>query len=309
MTDSDRQNVANISIKYFDNFHQILDRRGRPLTNIYWSRTPIDIPSVGTVYFIHGYGGSPVEPCMKEPMKLALGHGFDVVAIEGVALSATSGAPRKILDMNLARQKLALLRGLGQARALTDLNQSYKVAWVHSISCRALSDLVVMLPEMRCFFDEVILNNPYFLPPSRVFQTQERYMRRDPSGKTWRTLMGRTSMQQRNIENVQYRVPTSLYNLAVPLPAQWQSTAMPVGGLARTMSHFLGDMRLAFVLGTADDMAEYTQNVELYDGLQIPNKELKEIPGANHSFENALDEYRDCSQQILTKIRNRRVRQ
>ncbi len=309
MSDGDRRRIDNVSLKYFDDAHQILDRRGRPLANVYWARVPRPLESVGTAYMIHGYGGSPIEPCMKLPMQTALKNGFDVVAVEGAALSATSGADHKISDMNLARQKLAMLRGLTFARELTDLNQSYKIAWPHSISCRALADLMVLVPEVRAYFDEIVLNNPYFMPPSRVQRTQEKYLSRDPSGKMWRTLLTRASKQMRQIENVQYSVPTCLYNLSIPLPAQWRATATSMENLAYAMSSYLGAVRLYFVLGSADDMAEYDLNVRLYDGVHATNKELMVIPGANHSFENALESYGTCKQKIFADIRSRRLMQ
>ena len=80
----------NISKHFFANFHQITDDDNRPLTNIYWSKASSIEPACGCVYLIHGYGGSPIEPCMKVPMQAALKRGFDVVAVEGVDLSATA---------------------------------------------------------------------------------------------------------------------------------------------------------------------------------------------------------------------------
>jgi len=298
----------NISKNFFSNSHQIKDAENRPLTNIYWSFGPRPGPVYGTVYLIHGYGGSPVEPVMKLPMQAALKHGFDVVAIEGVSLSATAETDKQINDMTLERQKKALGVGLDFCRSLPDINRSYKIGWVHSISCRALSDLVIDSPAIRRYFNELVLNNPYFLPPPKVQALREKLMRRDPSGETWDILTHKVTTQLREIERHTFKIPTCLYNLCIPLPSMW-SKKVKFEDLAMCMSFFIKKLRVHFILGTADNMADYKQNMQFYNGLLIPNKQLVSIPGATHAFENALGTYSECTNLILKNIQERRQQQ
>ena len=306
----EENNDNNISKGFFANYHQIQDEKARPLTNIYWSQVPRSNTVYGTVYLVHGYGGSPVEPCMKVPMQKALAHGFDVVALEGVDLSATAGQVKQINAMTLDRQKQALDAGLHFCRTLSTINHDYNIGWIHSISCRALSDLMIDSPEIRNYFNEIVLNNPYFLPPPKVQLLREKFMRRDPSGSSWEMLTHKVSTQMREIERHTFKIPTWLYTLCIPLPGTLTKRA-DCEELARRVSYFIARnprmaLYLHFILGSADDMADYNQNVRFFHGLTIPNKQLVSIQGANHAFENALGQYSDYSQVILDTIRDRR---
>lgn len=294
----------NISKKFFLNFHQIKDVNDRPLSNIYWSPTNETERSYGCLYLIHGYGGSPVEPCMKIPMLTARAHGFDVVAIEGVDLSATAKQPKELKSMTLEQQKAALVQGLNFCSTIQNISHDYNIGWAHSISCRALSDLMVESIFVRNYFNEIVLNNPYLLPPPKVQTLRNTFMQRDPSGELWKNLAHKASTQMREIEQQQFKIPTCLYNLAIPLPPRWAKKAN-FDFLARSLSHFVKQIRLHFILGTADDMADYNQNLKFFDGLRIPNKQLTSIQGANHAFENTLEQYSDFSKIILDKIRER----
>ncbi|MBD5389026.1 hypothetical protein HDR63_02105 [bacterium] len=309
MSDVDRSTsglTTNIAMAHFEQFYPICDRRNRELANIYVSHADRNQPVFGTVYLMHGYGGSPVEPVMKVAMTDALACGFDVVAIEGVALSATSGDAKRVTTMNLARQKRALLRGIQYCNDRSDLNHDYRIAWAHSMSCRALSDLMVSSDLMRQYFHMAVLNNPYFLPPQRVQQAKAKLMQRDPSGRLWQSVLHKSITQFRRIEDREYSFPTSLYNLTMPLPTSWcMDTNLP--DLSERLSTFIhSDTRVSFVLGTDDNMAEYSQNVELFNGLRVPHKELHSIDGANHSFENALDQYQTFTHRILDNVRHTR---
>lgn len=293
----------NISLSYYDNSYQLRDSHGAALTNIYWSRGRGDV-SHGAIYLIHGYGGSPVEPCMKIPMEIARDAGFDVIAIEGVAMSATSGDEKHIDKMNLARQKQAMLQGMRFCEMLSGISHRYSVVWAHSISCRALSDLIVHNPDFSKIFHEIVLNNPYFVPPQKVQALYNKTMSRDPSGKLWREMILKPRIQTRQIDSVSYQVPTRLYNLVLPISYKLGGSNASIPQVASRMSDFIGDLRVSFILGSADDMAEYSQNVEIFNNLKTPNKELISIDGANHSFENALDVYRNNVAIIIDRIKS-----
>ncbi len=296
----------NISRNFFAHYHQIGDENGHPLTNVYWSKAPREMPVFGSVYFIHGYGGSPVEPCLKLPMQYALSHGFNVIAIEGADLSATATPQKNISTMTLERQKRALDTGLQFCEKLEPLNRDYKVAWIHSISCRAMSDLMIDSPKIRHYFNEMVLNNPYFLPPPKVCMLREKMYKRDPSGQTWDILVHKVTTQIREIENRRFTIPTCLYNLSIPLPHKWEQKPQ-FEDLARRVSFFVKNIRLHFILGTEDNMADYQQNLRIFRGLDIPNKQIISIKGANHSFDNSPNLYMEFSGMVLDAIKSRCV--
>ncbi len=298
-----KNDTSNISVPYYDNFYQINDRHDFPLTNVYWSSPKTDTPSIGTVYLFHGYGGSPVEPCMKIPMQTALANGFDVVAIEGVALSATYGIHKNITAMNLSRQKRAIIEGLDFCKDLPGVNGDNRIAWSHSLSCRAISDLIVTNRPVNSFFKWLVLNNPYFLQPSRAIIAQQRIMQRDPSGQSLHTALQRTSIQRRKIENQEFQIPTRMKNLAVTLPSDWSQLNGKLPDITKRMSKFIEHLRIIFLLGTADNMAEYSQNVEIFNGLTALNKELISIKDADHVFENKLPEFENSVNIILKHIK------
>lgn len=292
---------SGIAKHFFQQSYQLYDTDHRPLANVYWANADHGTDSHGCLYLIHGYGGSPMEPCMQLPMHNALRHGFDVVAIEGCDLSATCGVDKDVTKMTLQRQKMAILHALKYAKAI-DVNHSHNIAWVHSISCRALSDLMVRSVFVRKYFHDIVLNNPYFMAPPKVIKLKEKLMRSDPTGRAWEKLILRVSNMTRDIDNRSYTVPTRVYNLTIPLPLDWEALAGDGSGLARKISPFVKNTRLYFVLGTADNMADYQQNVEFFGGLQVPNKQLLRIDGADHSFENAQAQYDNMSRAILKQL-------
>lgn len=294
---------TNITRDYFDNFHDITDKDGRPLVSIYWSYSAPEILNYGTMYLIHGYGGSPIEPCLKLPMQQALAFGFNVVAIEGADLSATAMTDKDINSMTLQRQKQALAAGLRYAATIPNMNTAHKIAWAHSISCRALAELIVDNKDIRDYFSEMVLNNPYFLAPPKVQNMHKKMMQKDPSGKTWDALTKKSSNMPRQIENYTFKIPTCLYNLCVPLPPMWAKQQENIREITRKMSHFIKQLRMYCVLGTADNMADYQQNRQLIQSLPIAHKQLISIHGANHSFENALTQYQQFVRVIINSIR------
>lgn len=297
----------SLSKNFFEHSYQLRDMRQEPLTNVYWSCTDRASEVYGTVYFIHGYGGSPVEPCLKVPMMHALSSGFDVVALEGVDFSATCGNAKNIDNMTLMRQKKALRRGLAYCRRIPDLSHKNNIAWAHSMSCRALSDLMVDSVFVRNYFSSVVLNNPYMMAPDKVMQLKQRLVQVDPTGKKWNDFTQRTSVSSRNIESHSYQVPTRLRNLLIPLPPNWDIDVPDFKLLARRMSYFIGNLYVYFVLGTGDNMSDYNQNMQFFLGLKNDDKELVCINGANHSFENAIAEYERSSSWILETIKRRKI--
>lgn len=289
---------------FFEQSYQITDNMGKPLTNVYWSHADRTEPVAGSLYLVHGYGGSPIEPLLKTPMKYGLAHGFDVVAIEGIGLSATCGEKKAITDMTLDRQKAALRCGLEFCRdSLPHIDGKYRVGWVHSMSCRALSDLVVDSDFIRTFFNEVVLNNPYFMAPPKLTSKRQRIMRMDPTGASWQTLAQRVANMSRNIEGKNYTIPTCIFNLAIPLPDKWSLAELNFTKLAHRMSYFIRHMYMRFILGTADNMADYNQNLQFYDGLRVPHKQLVLIDGGNHPLDNKQETYEQFTKVILDLIR------
>ncbi|MDR2413062.1 MAG: hypothetical protein LBD50_02515 [Rickettsiales bacterium] len=298
------QTEYNISKLFFKECHQIQDRRKKPLTNVYFLKANRENPVYGTVYLMHGYGGSPIEPCMKIPMMNALECGFDIVAIESIALSATSDMKKNLSDMNFARHKYALTKGLEYCGNNTGLASDYKVAWAHSMSCRALSDLSVHSEIIRGYFDELVMNNPYFLPPSKLQRSKQKCLEKDPSGRTWKILSHRPIIQTFHIEGKPYSIPANINNLEVPLPSDWKSDDydLDLKNIADKASQFFRNLKIDFILGAEDDKAEYMMNKKLIDALNLKEKRVFTIDKAGHYFENGLEEYDAYSRLILNEI-------
>ena len=208
--------------------------------------------------------------------------------------------------MTLDRQKQAIEAGLCFCNTILNINHDYKVAWIHSISCRALSDLIIDSPQIRCYFDEVVLNNPYFMAPPKVQELQKKLMKRDPSGAMWQTLIRKASTQMRQIEHRPFQIPTCLYNLCIPLPPLWRRF-QTFEDLAKQVSRFVRKLRVHFVLGTEDTMADYNQNVKFFNGLTVPYKQVTSINGANHVFDNTEEKYQECARDLIDTIKLRRI--
>lgn len=298
MSDVDRS--YNLSNADFRDVYRIRNRQNQSVANIYFKPAPSKVSCSGTIFFFHGYAGSPWEVCMKVPMMLAnCQFNYNIVAVEGADLSVTSGTQKTLANMTLPRQRWAMLHALEACRDLPELNHSPKIAWAHSLSCRALVDLTIHSTTVREFFDRYVLVNPFFVPPRRVFDLYNRSMTKDPTGRLWHHMINKTIMMNRTIENVRYEFPSSLYNLWIPFPTAWNQTPYDV---AQKISPYIGDKDVFFLLGRQDTKAEYDTNVLYYEALTIPHKNLVVSEIADHSFENAVDDLRDKCNYIIHHI-------
>lgn len=300
MSDIDRS--RNILDNFFTERYNIFDKRKKPLTTVYFSYASSEKPVLGTVYLMHGYGGSPLEPFLKQTMITALNKGFDVVAIESVALSATSGTEKKLVDMNLSRHKHAIVKGLEACEANKKLCHEHKVAWVHSLSGRALSDLTIHFESVRNYFDEFVLNNPYFLSPKKLQNSKNKSFAKDPTGKSWYSLSWKQTLQKCFVEDIEYKVPASIRNFEIPLPRTWKLHEDNYNEITDRISEILNNPKITFILGTNDDKAEYGINRKLFQALKVADKQLVTIEGAGHYFENALEDYYSNTNIIFNNI-------
>lgn len=295
----------NISLKFFEHFYQIKDKKDKELANIYTLYADKSKPVFGTVYLMHGYGGSPMEFCMKLPAQKALENGFDVVAIEGVALSATYTSNNNIIEMTLPRHETAIYKSLEYCKNNDKLCHDYKVAWAHSLSGRALADLIVENDFVRKYFNEYVMNNPYFLPPSKLTNLKKSMMERDSSGKFWNSVLHKLQTVKRIIDGVEYKIPASTYNFSVPLPQNLKHLINDIDGLVNTVAELVHDKPIQFILGKDDTQAEYAQNKSLFKALPTEHKSIHKIPGANHFFDSAPSGYIQCTEMVMSGIRNK----
>lgn len=282
--------------------HEIRDGSSGVIGNVYYTKIP---DAIGTLYTMHGYAGSPVEPIMRIAISHAIKSGFNIVAIENVQLSVTYPiADRDLGRMNLDRHVDVLHRGLNFTKCISELNQcGYNIAWLHSLGARAFTDLFVESPHTGSRFNSVVFNNPYFMPPARVEQKHEKSLKSDPSGMIWEKIMDRPYQTTRIIDDEKYTIPATLRNVFFPfkkLPDGRFPTFTDVMG---DMSRFAGRRSIVcFILGTDDTEAEYNKNMDVFNALQIHNKDLYLIPNGIHTLENVLPEYDQITQVVLAKL-------
>ncbi|MDR0803771.1 MAG: hypothetical protein LBO08_01640 [Rickettsiales bacterium] len=304
--------VETIASQYFDETDAVYNiKTGDHLTNLYYSYTKNRAP-IGTVFFMHGFGGSPAEEFLLAAQQIALDIGFDIAAVEGVALSATSGEPKDINKMRLDHQRGALMRGILRAKNNHGLCQNYNIAWAHSISCRALSDLAMDSRFVSGFFDEFVLNNPYFITTTKLMKARARMMKRDPSGALWRNLADKVYMTRQDIAGKVFEVPNAPKCFDLPIPDVELSDIPLKTAYDISEKYNLGERcrgkHISFILGMDDTMAEYSINRRLIGGLKIPHKTIAVLDNADHAFQPNLRGYENFSEIILNQIKSRAVK-
>lgn len=273
----------NISKKYFQEYKPLFSRSGKHVTNFYVSYAPDR--ALGTFYFIHGYGGSPVEFCLATPMKIALENGFNVVAIESVDLSATARPGMILEDMTLNNHKAGIFRGLVHAAQNPTIYNTYNVSFAHSLGGRAMSDLAIASPQfVRDFFDEDWLVNPYVLPQPRLHKLREALK----AAGRWQTQY----TEKRTIEGAEYIIPACSKNLYIGLPPmtkrlkkQFDLSPEDLDGIAKNVSKHLSKEKIKVFLGKQDSKADFHQHYALFERLTVHDKLICAIEGADHYME------------------------
>jgi hypothetical protein len=255
---------------------------------------------LGTLYTIHGYGGSPVEFCMKTPADLALENGFNVVALESIQLSATEGFPKLLSEMTLANHKAATFNALRYAIFAKDIPKTdFNIMAAHSMGARSLCDLSIRSKFIRNYFNRHCVLNPFFLPPKRL---QEAYSKPE----IWSRMCTIPKIETRKIEGDTYAIPTCTNNYYVDLPADFGASVQDIDKITKLVSSSLEDNHVSFILGGLDlpNYDNYKLNMNIYNNLNIPQKDLFVVPDADHYFENQKVQFYKTIGNIITSLRD-----
>jgi hypothetical protein len=294
---------TNISTKFFDQSYQIKNQSNQHIANVFYSKTDRMSGPLGTLFTVHGYGGSPVEFCLKMPTERALANGFDVIACESVQLSATDGRPKSLSEMTLNNHRQAIFLALASAFLNKKIRKSdFRLIAAHSMGSRSICDLLMRSKLIQNYFDRYYVLNPFFLPPKRL---QKAYSKPE----VWSRICSLPQTENRIIEGNQYSVPTCTGNYYVDLPKEFGAGVSDINGITQLVSKSLADSHVAFVLGEKDlpSYDNYNMNVKIYDGMNIRNKELFVVPGADHYFENARTEFCETFSGIISSLRDQRM--
>jgi hypothetical protein len=294
---SELPNYKNPSIEFYGD-PQTIYYKNKPLVNVYYSYSN---NSIGTVYFIPGFGGSPIETFVSETYKEALSKGFDVCVIEGIAFSATSGYPNKLKDMTLEGHRLAVAYGIREARKNNRLNHSYNHVVAHSLGARALCDISVKsskkgVKSNRAFseyFQEVTFINPYFLMKRKLKQAYQ--------SNVWNKISEIGLVQTRVLNGKEYNFTSCARLFATPLKfVDAELSKYNVTQLCAEygITEITRGKKLNIILGGKDDSSEFKTHHDFARKLSV-KKTIKVISGANHAFENAQNEYKKEMNRVL----------
>ena len=299
----------NPSIGHFDDFKTIYaGRKKRPLVNLYISYPQYaKYGPIGTVVFMPGYGGSPLDTFVRRAQSVALLSGFNIVVIENIELSATSGIIHNAKDMNISKHRVALARGIREITKMSELGGGYNIAWPHSMSCRALTDIVLADPELKDYFCETVMINPYFITRPDVINMRRKMLKK--SEDLWNSAASRIKTQTRKIGKIEYSVPACIGNFFIPFhkklkqPTEISQVDEFVNSLDTTfgLSKKLKKTKVHFILGEQDDKSVFNLHYSMTHALPI-QKQVYTIPGADHNFDNTESEYEDYVCMVFGKI-------
>ncbi len=280
------------SINLFNQEYDIKNSRGLNIAKVMVAKNNTEY-SFGTVFTIHGYGGSALESCLYDVADSGLKSGFDIVAIETNCMSAISN-DKSVSDMTLQNHKKAIFKSLVFCSNNLDLNYSNNIVFAHSMGGRALADLALRNKKIKNFFKSYYFLNPYFFTPSRIIKIQK--------SNSWESLKDRTQIETREIMGAKYPVVKNLKNYVVDPEPQFAPADASSMDIAARASSFWDDRQVNFILGTNDlpTYGNYLKNIETFDALKIPNKQIYTIPECDHFFENKFEDYHNLIINILS---------
>ncbi len=287
--------INNISSKYFDKTYNLKQKSGKSVANVFHSKSE---NSKGVVYTIHGFGGSPIEPCLYNITEIARKNNFDVIAIETNCLSATDGIPKNNADMTLEHHKYALLKALLFCRKNKEFKSNNNIVFAHSMGARAISDLALAGNFVKNYFNKFYLLNPYFITPEKVAKIKNSPM--------WSRLNGKIQLEKKNFGGSEYKIEKSLSNYIVDIKENPVfKNGQDISEMAMLASHRWTEKPVTFILGAQDlpSYCNFNTNKMVAENFLSKNKDIVIIPEADHSFENKLSEYRDVLNNLFQKIR------
>ncbi|MBN1281494.1 MAG: hypothetical protein JW985_00805 [Alphaproteobacteria bacterium] len=280
------------------------------LANLYYlHKNP---QSLGTIFGIHGHGGSPYDISLTTVAKQAPDFNFNFIMIESLAMSITYDNPIKgdFYKMNLSNHKKAIANALITAyKKDKSIYSGYNISVAHSMGGRAITDLILDSLFIREMFSEYTFVNPYFLSLQKLLEMIEKYKQKDPSGKKLKEFLERQKVKKRNINgrNFEYSICAADFNISLPdfLSVFCKDIHGLMGSISDKMQKCSNRKTVNFMLGTADEEADWKQSELLFNELHFENciKYLYEITGGDHHLENSISNYVPEVQIFLERAR------
>lgn len=313
------QDFKNPAVDYFDKVKTIVSPgKTTPVANCFVSYTK-QPKRYGTVFAVHGYGGSPIETPVLRVKEHALNHGFNFVAIESWAMSCSSRWPIPDSDSNLMTMdyfRKSVHAGIAAMLRDPQLRNGHRIAWAHCLAGRTIIDNYMASNRGNDIFNEFVFVAPYFLPDTKILQTKARLYKKDPSGTMWNriakrsyyanvTLNGKQILFPKNVrlfDGVIEHLPDIKFEKdgdgKIDLEKYVQDIfKRPDSCLANSF-----DTKLCTcVLAECDQVIDYASTERFYRLLPIKTKSIIKIKGADHNLNDTTKQYDAAINLILDR--------
>lgn len=287
------QNIKNPYENYFQEYIKLNE-----ITNLCISYA--DNP-IATVYDLHGLWGSPIEDWRRETFQTLLDNNINIVSIETIPLSVT--AIENIQQINyLETLHTSIEAGLNACRKIDKLKDiPYNIANPHSMASRALVDLMFEKPKICKQFNSVIFNNPYFVPPEKLYSVR--------NSRLWDRLKNIPHTDTNIINKINYKTKTIAEHLFIePIDERIRKAqedndlGLLIKMIVNRISKLNPDLQVRFIQGTGDNTT-IERNGKIIEHLGKYKKiKAQTIPDANHNFSNALYEYGQTFAKIINSL-------
>gem|GEM_PF-6021805 len=291
--------------------HTMHDKQKRPITNNFYLYQN-EGQSIGTAYLIHGYGGSPIDPTMKNFADAANRNHFDVVAIESHDLSISSepfqSKARNLININ--RYRRSIIRGLNESLKNPRLNHSYRICVTHSLSSLAIMENILRSEMTRTKFNDFVFAIPYLFLSPKVSQKKAEFLSRDPSGRTWERFRNMPKINEFKLDGQTYTFPLYASPFENQFLSQFQnlsdrdSRAAQITQIfsAYKLSDRIKDKGAFFIYGTEDNTVDSALHDEFYEILPIVKKSKIMVDGLDHICAQGAEQFCKVIDYIFKNI-------
>ncbi|MCL2889987.1 MAG: hypothetical protein FWF34_01905 [Alphaproteobacteria bacterium] len=279
----DYRHLANLHVNYADN-------------------------AVGTIYYIHGYHGSPIEEPLS-PLGIAAELGYNCAFIESVthSLTAKPNGDNYKYDQyrHLPELRLAIDRALAMARKDKKLGRGRQVVLAHSMGCRGLTDLIVSNKKVRAMFEKIILADMYMLTDPRLLE-KTSHMNDDELNEF--KAVSRNRKSNINGEDIQFKA--TIGDLFLDDPCKFDGKKVYNGEYTQeyidalfevyNFAQILGGHQEVFLLaaGASRQVSMKMHNL-IYETIDYPLVTRTIIPGADHYFKKTPKLYKEALRNQL----------
>ncbi|MDR1337892.1 MAG: hypothetical protein LBJ73_02595 [Rickettsiales bacterium] len=323
---------SNISEKYFRECFQVC-AHDTHIANVFYSPSKQEKSKSRIFEADHGYGGSPVEHCLREALAIAQDHGFDIMAIECVPLSATDGSAKILANMKLVDLRMAIFHAIKSQFVKKRLaNSVYHAVLLHSLATRARNDLNNDSHLVRRAGDEYVCIQPYLMTAPGLHERKAVVMSRDPSGGLWKNFSARQNSEVRIILDNQCNIPAcaAYFDIDAQLPPEWLGAFSDYNlfvrnvikairqpdidifagneGFISKVSEKLGQKKKTIVMGGKDKQENQIINKAMFSKLEQIKPDVYKtffVSGADHYFENKRAEYANIMCEVIYGMKDK----